>query len=124
MLDFRKKVLLIDDSCNSTAIEKILLHRAAYAVITARSGRDGIQKALAERPNVIVMDAVMSSMTGLHACRILRAHDATKTTPIILLTPQERATIEEGLASGCNDYVTKPINGFELLTKLRDQLGK
>jgi CheY-like chemotaxis protein len=121
----KKKILLVDDSKTALMIEKMLLGKASYEVITANDGHEGVQKALSERPDLILMDVVMPTMTGLQACRVLRTHDATKTTPIILVTTRgERETVEEGYASGCNDYVTKPINGLELLSKLRDQLGQ
>lgn len=125
MNESKKKILLVDDSNTALMIEKMLLGKASYDVITARDGHEGVQKALAERPDLILMDVVMPTMTGIQACRVLRGYDATRTTPIILVTTRgERETVEEGFASGCNDYVTKPINGLELLSKLRDQLGE
>ncbi|MGH7437294.1 MAG: response regulator, partial [Polyangiaceae bacterium] len=121
----RKKILLVDDSKTALMIEKMLLGKASYDVITAADGHEGVQMALREKPDLILMDVVMPTMTGLQACRVLRTHEQTKTTPIILVTTRgEKETVEEGYASGCNDYVTKPINGLELLSKLRDQLGQ
>jgi CheY-like chemotaxis protein len=121
----RKKILLVDDSRTALMIETLLLGKCAYDVITASDGDEGVRKAVSERPDAIVMDVVMPKMTGLEACRALRAHDVTRTTPIILVTTRgEQDVVEEGYASGCSDYVTKPINGLELLTKLRDQLGQ
>jgi len=125
MNESKKKILLVDDSNTALMIEKMLLGKASYDVITARDGHEGVQKALAERPDLILMDVIMPTMTGIQACRVLRSYESTRTTPIILVTTRgERETVEEGFASGCNDYVTKPINGLELLSKLRDQLGE
>ena len=94
-------------------------------MITARDGREGVEKALVERPDLILMDVVMPTMTGLEACRVLRQNASTMRTPIILVTTRgESEGVEAGFASGCSDYVTKPINGLELLSKLRDQLGE
>ncbi|HEV3192158.1 MAG TPA: response regulator [Polyangiaceae bacterium] len=121
----KKRILLVDDSNTSLMIEKMLLGKASYDVTTARDGDEAVKKAIVERPDLILMDVVMPKMTGLEACRALRAHGSTKTIPIILVTTRgERETVEQGYASGCNDYVTKPINGLELLSKLRDQLGE
>jgi CheY-like chemotaxis protein len=121
----KKKVLLVDDSATSLMIEKMLLGKSSYDLITARDGQEGVQKALAEKPDLILMDVVMPTMTGLEACRVLRQNESTKTTPIILVTTRgESDGVEAGFASGCTDYVTKPINGLELLSKLRDQLGE
>jgi CheY-like chemotaxis protein len=121
----KKKILLVDDSNTALMVEKMLLRSSPYELITARDGHEGVQKALAEHPDLILMDVVMPTMTGIQACRALRANESTKTTPIILVTTRgERTAVEEGFACGCTDYVTKPIDGLELLSKLRDQLGE
>jgi CheY-like chemotaxis protein len=121
----KKKILLVDDSSTALMIERMLLSGAAYELITARDGKEAVDKAVAERPDLILMDVVMPNMTGVEACRELRSRDATKAIPIILVTTRgEAENVEKGYASGCNDYVTKPINGLELLSKLRSQLGE
>jgi CheY-like chemotaxis protein len=121
----KKKILLVDDSSTALMIEQMLLSKAQYDIITARDGREAVYTATEQKPDLILMDIVMPHMTGLEACRALRAQETTKTIPIILVTTRgENESIETGFASGCNDYVTKPINGLELLTKLRDQLGE
>jgi CheY-like chemotaxis protein len=121
----KKKILLVDDSSTALMIEQMLLGKSAYDLLTARDSREAVEKATRELPDLILMDIVMPHMTGLEACRALRAQETTKTIPIILVTTRgENESVETGFASGCNDYVTKPINGIELLTKLRDQLGE
>ncbi len=121
----KKKILLVDDSSTALMIEQMLLSKAAFDIVTARDGREAVDTATRELPDLILMDIVMPHMTGLEACRALRAQESTKAIPIILVTTRgENESVETGFASGCNDYVTKPINGIELLTKLRDQLGE
>ncbi|HLK35407.1 MAG TPA: response regulator [Polyangiaceae bacterium] len=121
----RKRILLVDDSSTALMIERMLLGKAPYDILTARDGREGVEVAIAEMPDLILMDVVMPTMTGLQACRALRGNESTRTIPIILVTTRgERETVEEGFASGCNDFVTKPIDGLELLSKMRDQLGE
>jgi CheY-like chemotaxis protein len=121
----RKKILLVDDSSTALMIESTLLGRAPYDVVTARDGREAIAKAQTEKPDLILMDVVMPHMTGIEACRAIRAQDDTRRIPIILVTTRgEIDNVEKGFASGCNDYVTKPINGIELLAKIRSQLGQ
>jgi CheY-like chemotaxis protein len=121
----KKKILLVDDSSTALMIEQMLLGKSAYDLLTARDGREAVETATRELPDLILMDIVMPHMTGLEACKALRSQASTKTIPIILVTTRgENENIETGFASGCNDYVTKPINGIELLTKLRDQLGE
>ncbi len=121
----KKKILLVDDSSTALMIEKMLLSGAAYELITARDGREAVAMAASERPDLILMDVVMPHMTGIEACVAIRAQETTRTIPIILVTTRgEGDNVEKGFASGCNDYVTKPINGLELLTKLKNQLGE
>ena len=106
-------------------IGQVLLSRASYDIVLARNGREAIAKARVELPDLILMDVVMPSMTGIEACKAIRASQVTQAIPIILVTTRgDGDSVEAGFASGCNDYVTKPINGPELLGKLRDQLGE
>jgi CheY-like chemotaxis protein len=120
----KKKILLVDDSSTALMIERMLLNGASYELSVARDGREAVQKATAERPDLILMDVVMPNMTGIEACRELRSREETKAIPIILVTTRgESENVEKGFASGCSDYVTKPINGLELLTKLKNHLG-
>jgi CheY-like chemotaxis protein len=119
----KKKILLVDDSSTALMLEQVMLGGSAYQLVTARDGREALAKATEEQPDLILMDVMMPHMTGLEACRALRAREATRAIPVILVTTRgDGASVEEGFASGCNDYVTKPINGAELLAKLRDHL--
>ena len=121
----RKKILLVDDSSTVILMEKMILRNEPYDLVVARDGREGVERAIAERPDLILMDLVMPHMTGLEAVRSLRAHEATRETPIIMVTTRgEAVNVEKGYASGCTDYLTKPIDALELITKLRDQLGE
>lgn len=120
-----KKVLLVDDSNTILMMERLVLKKAPYQIITASNGEDGVARALAEQPDLILMDVVMPKMNGFEACRRLREEEATKEIPIIMVTTRgEAVNVEAGFESGCNDYVTKPIDALALLTKLRDQLGE
>ena len=124
MTTTKKKILLVDDSSTSLMIERMLLGGAPYDLVTARDGREAVGKAASERPDLILMDVVMPNMTGIEACVAIRAQESTRSIPIILVTTRgESENVEKGFASGCNDYVTKPINGAELLAKIRSQLG-
>jgi len=120
-----KKILLVDDSKTSLFMESMILKNGHYDLVTAVDGREAVDKALAEKPDLIVMDVVMPHMTGFEACRELRRLEATRDIPIILVTTRgEGENVEAGFESGCNDYVTKPVDGLELLSKVRSQLGE
>jgi CheY-like chemotaxis protein len=121
----RKKILLVDDSSTVLLMEKMILSKSEYDVVTARDGLEGVEKARAERPDLILMDVVMPRMDGFEAVRKLREDESTRAIPVIMVTTRgELQSVETGYASGCSDYVTKPINGLELLTKVRSCLGQ
>jgi CheY-like chemotaxis protein len=121
----RKKILLVDDSATALMMEKMLLKSTSYQLVSAVDGLAAVQAAARERPDLILMDVVMPRMGGFEACRLIRQQPETRSTPIIFVTTRgETANIAEGFRSGCNDYVTKPISGIELLTKLKSHLGE
>ncbi|MBZ5523657.1 MAG: response regulator [Acidobacteriia bacterium] len=111
------KILLVDDSSTTLLMEQMLFTRyTKYGLILARDGHEAVQKAVAEEPDLILMDVVMPNMDGFTACREMRKLEKLQHVPIILVTSRgEHTNVEMGFASGCNDYLTKPINGHELL---------
>lgn len=120
-----KKILLVDDSSTVLMMERMILAAERFEIVTASNGQEGYERARSEKPNLILMDVVMPLMGGLEAVRALRADAVTRHVPIIMVTTRgEAESMELGFASGCNDYVTKPINSAELLAKVRSLLGK
>jgi len=121
----RKKILLVDDSTTALLMEQMILkNRADIELIVARDGQEAVEKTLAELPDLIVMDVVMPRMTGIEACKQIRVQGPTRHIPIILVTTRgEPENVEIGYASGCNDYVAKPIIASELITKIEDFIG-
>lgn len=121
----RKKILLVDDSSTVLLMERMILSKSDYDVVTARDGLEGLEKARAERPDLILMDVVMPRMDGFEAVRQLRKEENTRKIPVIMVTTRgELKNVEAGYESGCNEYVTKPINGLELLAKVKSCLGQ
>jgi DNA-binding response OmpR family regulator len=121
----RRKVLLVDDSATILMMERMILTKLPYDLVTATNGEEAVAKALVERPDLILMDVIMPHMNGIEACRRLREQEATATTPIIMVTTRgELENIESAYANGCNDYITKPINSAELVAKMRNLLGE
>ena len=121
----RKKILLVDDSSTVLLMERMILAKNQYDVVEARDGQEGLEKARAERPDLILMDVVMPRLGGFEAVRQLRQDQLTSAIPVIMVTTRgELESVESGYASGCNEYITKPINGLELLTKVRSCLGQ
>jgi DNA-binding response OmpR family regulator len=120
----KKKILVVDDSKTAMLIVTTILKKAAYELVTANDGQQALDVAVAERPDLILMDVVMPHKTGFEACRELKRRDDTKSIPVILVTTRgEEQNVETGFESGCNDYVTKPVNAQELLAKVRDYIA-
>jgi DNA-binding response OmpR family regulator len=121
----RKKILLVDDADTILMIERMILNRGGYELITAKDGQEAVAKAVAERPDLILLDIVMPRMNGFEALKLLRSQEATKAIPIMMVTTRgEEENVEAGFASGCDDYITKPLNGSEVLAKVRSYLGE
>ncbi len=115
-----KKILIVDDSKVAAMTQQLIVRSLdGCEVIIAEDGIKGVERAVAEQPDLILMDVVMPRMNGFEACRLIRGHEVTESIPIIMVTTRsERAHVDEGFASGCNDYIFKPIDAVELLEKI------
>ena len=115
-----KKILIVDDSKVAAMTQQLILRSLRECeVITAEDGIKGVEKAVAEQPDLILMDVVMPRMNGFEACRLIRGHEATESIPIIMVTTRSEPThVDEGFASGCTDYIFKPIDTAQLLEKI------
>jgi len=120
----KKKILVVDDSRTALFMVTTILRKERYELVTASDGEQALEVAAAELPDLILMAVIMPRKTGFEACRELKRRADTKSIPVILVTTRgEGENVEAGFQSGCNDYVTKPINAQELLTKVRDHMG-
>ena len=96
-----------------------MLTRNGYQVSTAESGEEGIEKARAELPDLILMDVVMPGLNGYQATRTLTRDEATRQIPIIVCTSKGQETDKIwGLRQGAVDYLVKPLNPDELLQRI------
>jgi len=119
-----KRILLIDDSTIVLRVVQLILSRGPYEILLAGDGQEGVERALAERPDLILMDCMMPRMDGIEALRQLRVNPVTRLIPVIMVTTLGGLeSMERGFEAGCSDYVTKPIEATLLLAKVRDHLG-
>jgi CheY-like chemotaxis protein len=120
-----KKILLVDDSRTALMIERSILENCTpYQCVTAMDGTEALARMREEKPDLVLMDVVMPRMNGFETCRKMREQPDTREIPIILVTTRrEESYTEAGFASGCNDYITKPIDSRELVELLHSYLG-
>ncbi len=119
-----RKILLVDDSETILQMEQMILAKEPYELLVARDGAEGVARALECNPDLILMDVVMPRMSGFEALSELRGNQQTSTVPVVMVTTQAEAeSIETGYASGCSDYIVKPIDSMELIAKVRDLLS-
>lgn len=118
-----KKILLVDDSPTAILWQRMILEEDQYEIVVANDGEEGLRLARAERPDLVLLDVTMPRMNGFEALRALRADDDLRDTPIIMVTTRGgMPDVMEGYESGCSEYVTKPLDGAELLMKVRSYL--
>jgi twitching motility two-component system response regulator PilH len=114
-----KNILVVDDSATERHITGGILTKGGYTVTFAEDGESGVAKAKADKPDLIVMDVVMPGMNGFQATRAISTDDATKHIPVIICTTKGQETDKIwGLRQGAKDYVTKPVDPAELLSKI------
>ena len=114
------KVLLVEDHPGIRHVVQIELERLGFAVIIAENGKEGVETAIATKPDLILMNSLMPEMDGWQAARILRADPETKNIPILAATAMSRPSdIETWIDAGCNDYIIKPFTFDELVRKIK-----
>ena len=120
-----RKILLVDDSETVLQMEQMILAKSSYELILARDGEEGVAKALATQPDLILMDVVMPKMNGFEAMKQLRENAQTRSVPIVMVTSKAEAeSMETGYQTGCSDYIIKPIDQLELVMKVKNLLGE
>ncbi|HVY89342.1 MAG TPA: PleD family two-component system response regulator [Hyphomonadaceae bacterium] len=114
------RVLVVDDIEQNRKLLQDKLKNEYFHVITAVDGQDAIDRALAEEPDVILMDIMMPRLNGIEACRQLKMNPRTEHIPIVLVTAlNEREDRLRGLGAGADDFLTKPVNDLHLLSRVR-----
>lgn len=114
-----KHILVVDDSPTERFFTVDVLSKAGYQVSTAESGEEGIEKAKALKPDLILMDVVMPGLNGYQATRTLTRDDVTKDIPVIITTSKGQETDKIwGLRQGAVDYLVKPLNPEEMLQRI------
>jgi CheY-like chemotaxis protein len=117
--EFMKKVLLVEDHPDIRYVLQRQLEWMGFSAICATNGKEGVEKAVAEQPDLILMNSMMPEMDGWEATQILRTNPETKDIPILAATAMsQRADIQTFINAGCNDYIVKPFTWDELQRKI------
>src|SRR5690606_36152253 len=115
----RATILVAEDHFDSRHALRTLLEAVGYRALEARNGREAIEQAVAEHPDLILMDIMMPEFDGLQAIRELRSREDTRSIPIIAVTAMDSAQ-RVSMEAGADDIVPKPVDTRALLAKVRD----
>ena len=115
-----KKILIVDDEQYMHRLMQHHLVRAGYELIGARNGREALELATREKPDLVIMDVMMAEMDGLSALKLMKQGEATRGIPVIMLTASANTmTREESETSGAAAFFTKPFSPTKLLVEIR-----
>lgn len=116
-------ILVVDDERDFRAIVTHILERAGYATVSAADGEEGLRVFSEKRPSLVVLDGNLPDIDGLEVCRRLRATKAGASVPVLMCTVRSSLPIvREGLDAGVTDYVLKPFEAEDLVTRVRSAL--
>jgi len=118
-----KKILIVDDNQDSRELVVKILKNRGYQLIEAIDGEDAFEKAIAERPDLILMDISIPKIDGYEVTRMLKSRNEFKYIPIVALTAHAmKGDREKAMESGCEGYISKPINIHELPEQIKSYL--
>jgi len=116
-------VLVVDDNPKNVQIIALLLRELKYKIIIAVNGKSAIDLVERARPDIILMDVMMPGMDGFEACQIIKTKPENENLPVIFLTAlSEKVNIVKGFEAGGVDYITKPFNKEELISRIKTHL--
>lgn len=114
------KILIVDDVSTNRIVFKVKLTAAGYHTVMAADGEDCLRTALAEKPDIILMDLFLPDRSGIEVLKALRAQPATRRIPVIMFSSEADTTLRiEALAAGAEDFLARPIDDQTLLARLR-----
>ncbi len=118
-----KKILVVEDNETNMYLCCRILKSSGYEVIEARTGEEGVELAIKEKPDLIIMDIQLPGIDGYEATKRLRKSEADREIPIIALTSYAMAgDREKSLAAGCTGYLEKPINPNTFMSEIEKYL--
>ncbi len=118
-----KKILIVDDVQLFVQLQKTLLNRQDFTLLTARSGQGALKAAREEKPDLVLLDLYMPDMNGNAVCKELKSDPATEHIPILIITTDDADEFREMcIEAGCDGYLTKPIRKDTLIPAIENHL--
>jgi len=122
MSDDRARILVVDDVPENVRLLEAVLDAHGYDVVSATNGRTALELASSASPDLALLDVMMPPPDGLAVCRQLRAQEETAVLPVIMLTASEGSEKRTAIEAGADDFIPKPFDREELLTRIRSLL--
>jgi putative two-component system response regulator len=119
-METTSKILIVDDDEIIRETLGHLLSKGGYQILFGENGEEGLQLAVEHQPDVILMDVMMPGMNGYETCRSIRAIPALAEVPILMITAlEDRSSLMTGIQAGADDFLSKNIDGLELLARVQ-----
>lgn len=121
----KKKILVVDDESGLVEMLSIRLEANNYQVIAASDGQEGLDKARAGSPDLIILDLMLPKLDGCQVCRALKSDEKYKQIPIVIFTARaQESDVKAGNEAGADAYITKPFEPDILLAKVNQLIEK
>ena len=116
----RKRVLLVDDMKTVILTEKMMLGAEGFELATASNGEEALEQVASNPPDIVLLDMIMPKLGGIETCRRLKGNESSRHIPVIMVTTRgEEESMSAAYEAGCDDYITKPFQKGDLLSKMK-----
>jgi DNA-binding response OmpR family regulator len=121
----KRHILVVDDEIGALTLIGIMLERGGFGVSKARDAKAALELLDNITPDLIILDVMMPGMNGIDLCRLMREREATRRTPVLILSARgDSDSVIQGIEAGANDYLPKPILHHDLVSKVKLMLGQ
>ena len=122
MSELAARILVVDDVPENIRLLQAVLEAHGYETVTAADGQTALELAVSAKPDLVLLDVMMPGLDGYAVCKRLREQEGTAVLPVIMVTASEGSEKTKGIEAGADDFITKPFDRHELLTRIRSLL--